>query len=106
MTTGRKVNLYLVHVYLDGNFEWKNDNELHKLIYEHGRIQTIPLGTYEPDAEDIYKRIRVTNIGLESIKKVLKNPGSIVICTADKYDDYEYPDGEYTLCTGLLASKI
>jgi len=103
MDAERNVALYLVHVYLDGNFEWKNDSELHKLIYEHGRVQTIPLGTYEPDAEMIYKKLKVLNIDLESIKKVLKNPGNIVIISFDKYENNECPEGEYTLCIGLTA---
>jgi hypothetical protein len=102
----RKVNLYLVHVYLDGVFQWENDNELHRLIYKHGHIQTIPLGTYEPDAKNIHKKIKAINVNLEFIEKALKNPGTIVICTVDKYEDYESLYGEYTLCTGLLASKV
>jgi len=106
MDTERNIALYLVHVYLDGNFEWKNENELHKLIYEHGRVQTIPLGNYELDAETIYKNLKRLNIDLESIKKVLKNPGNIVICSFEKYYDYEYKESEYTLCTGLLARKL
>jgi len=106
MDTERNVALYLVHVYLDGNFEWKNDNELHKLIYEHGHVQTIPLGTYEPDAEIIYRKLKKLNIDLESIKKALKNSGTIVICSFDKYDNYEYPEGGYTLCVGLAAYSI
>jgi hypothetical protein len=103
MDTERNVALYLVHVYLDGNFEWENDKELHKLIYQHGRVQTIPLGTYEPDAEMIYKKLKILNIDLESIKKVLKNPGNIVIISFDKYDNDECLKGEYTLCIGLAA---
>jgi hypothetical protein len=106
MDTERNVALYMVHVYLDGNFEWKNDNELHKLIYEHGRVQTIPLGTYELDEETIYKNLKILNIDLESIKKVLKNPGTIVICSFEKYDNYECKESEYTFCIGLLARKI
>jgi hypothetical protein len=106
MATQYNVRLYLVHVYLDGDFEWGNDNELNKLIYEHGRIQTIPLGTYNADTENIHKNIKISNIDIDTIKKVLQNPGMIVIYTIDKYDDYEHPDGKYTLCTGLLASKI
>ena len=103
MDTERTVALYLIHVYLDGNFKWKNDKELHKLIYEYGRVQTIPLGTYEPDAEIIYKKLKVLNIDLESIKKVLKNPGNIMILSFDKYNNDEYLGGEYTLCIGLAA---
>ncbi len=106
MDTERNVAVYMVHVYLDGNFEWKNDNELYKLIYEHGRVQTILLGTYELDAETIYKRLKRLNIDLEYIKKALKNPDTIVICSFDKYDDYECQESEYTLCTGLLARML
>jgi len=43
---------------------------------------------------------------LESIKKALKNTDTIVICSFEKYDDYECAKPEYTLCIGLLASKI
>jgi len=106
METERNVALYLVHVYLDGNFEWENDNELHKLIYECGHVQTIPLGTYELNAETIYKKLKILSIDLESIKKALKNTDTIVICSFEKYDDYECAKPEYTLCIGLLASKI
>jgi hypothetical protein len=106
MSTERKVNLYLVHVYLDGVFQWENDSELHRLIYKHGHIQTIPLGTYEPNAKNIHKRIKAINISLEFIEKALKNPGTIVICTVDKYEDCEALYGEYTLCTGILASNV
>ena len=106
MSAERNIALYLVHVYLDGNFEWKNDSELHKLIYEHGRVQTIPLGNYELDAEIIYKKLKVLNIDLESIKKALKNIGTIVICSFEKYDDHECIETQYTFCIGLLASKI
>jgi len=106
MATRHNVRLYLVHVYLDGDFKWGSENELNKLIYEHGRIQTIPLGIYESDAESIHKKLQVSNFDLETIKKVLQNPGSLVICTVDKHDDYENLDGKYTFCIGLLASKI
>ncbi len=106
MTSQDNVSLYLVHVYLDGEFEWENDNELHKLIYEHGRIQTIPLGTYVQDAEDIHKKLKMVGLDIESITRALQNPERIVIYTADKYEDYEYPNGKYTLCIGLLASKM
>jgi len=105
MATRHNVILYLVHVYLDGDFEWGSDNELNKLIYEHGRIQTLPLGIYEPDAESIYKKLKTSNLDLESIKKVLKNPDRIVICTVDKYDDYDFPDAKRTFCTGLLVKR-
>jgi hypothetical protein len=93
-------------VYLDGNFEWKNDKELHKLIYEHGRVRTIPLGNYELDAEIIYKKLKVPNIDLESIKKALKNIGTIVIFSFEKYNEYECIENEYTFCIGLLARKV
>jgi hypothetical protein len=100
------VSLYLVHAYLDGDFGWENDNELNKLIYEHGRIQTVPLGVYEQNAEDIHKKLKISGITLDTIKRALQNPGRIVICTVDKYDDDAYPDNKYTLCIGLLVRKI
>jgi len=106
MATERNVNLYLVHVYLDGSFGWSNDSELNKLIYEHGRIQTVPLGIYEPNAENIHKKLKVINIKLDVIKEVLKNPGKIIINTVDKYEDYDCSDSKYTLCIGLLATKV
>ncbi len=106
MDTERNVALYMVLVYLDGDFEWTNDNELYKLIYEYGRVQTIPLGTYELNAETIYKNLKRLNIDLESIKKVLKNSGTIVIYSFEKYDNYECEESGYTLCTGLLARML
>jgi hypothetical protein len=106
MSTENRVTLYLVHVYLDGSFEWRNGKELHKLIYEHGRVQTIPLDTYEPDAGIIHRKLKVLNIELEPIEKVLKNPGIIVICSFDKCNNYDHPESQYTFCIGLLATKI